>query len=140
MESVIRNRLALRFLHPRIERLPQALAFILNREINQSGCAAESRGNRASLEIIRARCAAKGHIQMRMHINSARQYQMIRSIDDSRRIFDWELRANRADFLALDADIRQICIRGCDHRAIADDGVEAHLTSAQYEMRRSKLP
>ena len=88
VEGVVDGGFALGFFHPRFERLPQALAFRLNGEIDQRGGAAKSRGDRAGLEIVRAGGAAKRHVQMRVHVDSARHHEQAGRVDHLAGVFD----------------------------------------------------
>src|SRR5271157_131063 len=82
MKRIIANRFAGRFLHPGIKSRSQSLPFVLDGKIDQSGRAAESRGARSSLEVIRARGAAEGHVEVGMHVDSAGKHILTCRIDD----------------------------------------------------------
>ncbi len=72
MKGVVANRFVRSLAHPGIERLAQWLSFVLNRKIDERRRAAECCGPGSSFKIIGAGGAPKGHIKVRVHIDSAR--------------------------------------------------------------------
>src|SRR5579859_4168252 len=116
----------MRFFHPGIKGLPQSLSFILNGKIDERGRAAEGCSDGAGLEIVGAGGAAEGHIQMCVHIDTARNDEKSCGIDDAASIVDGELSSKRRDFVAADAEVRGEGVHRGNDRAVADDGVKTH--------------
>src|SRR5216684_1189804 len=89
-----------------------------------------SRGDSARFEIVGARGAAEGHVQMRVHIDTTGNHQVIRCVDYAPRIFDWEPRTYGRDFVANDADVRDACVGRGHYRAVSNHRVKTHLRAS----------
>jgi hypothetical protein len=133
MKRVIGYCLTGRLAHPSVESLTQWLTFVLDREINQRGCAAKCRGTCAGFEVIRARRASERHVQMGVHVDAARQQQLSRRVQDTRCIFRWQVFTDCRNFAIDDGNICQIRIGRRHHSSIPNDCIEAHGTSVQSE-------
>ena len=126
MKRVIANRFARRFLHPGIESRSQRLPFVLNREINQSSRPAKGRGSRTRLEIISASGSSKRHVEVGVHVDSARKHILTRRIDNLSRIFSRKALPDSGDLPAADRDVAGVSV-GCRGDAtVNDNGVKAH--------------
>src|SRR5580700_5841161 len=126
MKRVIANRFAGGFLHPGIERGSQRLAFVLNGEVDQCRRAAESRGARARLKIVRARRTAEGHVEVGMHVDSARKYKPARGIDNLRRVVGRQALSECSNLSIADRDVARVSVGCSGYTTVNDDGVKAH--------------
>ena len=97
MERVVGHGFAIGLFHPRVEGMAQRLAFVLNREIDQRGRAAEGRGARAGLEIVGAGGAAERHVQMRMHVDAAGNDDAALGVENLGGVVDGKFLADRDD-------------------------------------------
>ena len=100
VECVIGHGLPVGLFHPGVEGVPQRLAFVLNGEIDQRGCAAEGRGARASLKIVSAGCSAKRHVQMGVHVDAAGDDDAARGVEQFCSVLDWQFFADRGNLPA----------------------------------------
>src|SRR5579859_517978 len=135
MERVIAHRFVGGFAHPRIEGLAQGLPLVLNREVDQGCRSAEGRGARSSFEVVSAGGAAEWHVQMRVDVDASRQHKPVGRVEHPRHILRGKVRSNRSDLAICYCYVCHICI-GCRyHRAISNDGIEAHETSGATRAR-----
>ena len=100
VEGVVDDGFVVRLLHPGVKGLAESLPFVLDREIDQRGRAAEGRGNRAGLEIVGAGGAAEGHVQMGVNVDAARDDEQSRSVDHAPGVFGGQLRSDRGDLVS----------------------------------------
>ena len=104
VEPVVDGRLPLGLLHPRLPGVVKRLPLVLNREVDDRGGAAVRRGDRAGLEVVGRRRAAERHVEVRVHVDPAREDVLAGGIDDAIRGHR-QRRPDRGDLLLLDEDV-----------------------------------
>ena len=82
VKGIVDDRLALGALHPAVERRVEAGAEILNGEVDQRRRAAVRGGDRAGLEVVGRRGAAKGHVEVRVHVDAAGHDELTGGVND----------------------------------------------------------
>src|SRR6516164_3226016 len=105
MKGVVDHSLACGLFHPIVECFPQGLALVLGCEVYEGCCATECCRDRAGLKIVGAGCAAEGHIEMRVHVDSARHHELSLRIDHASGAFYWQSCADHLDPALCNADI-----------------------------------
>ena len=83
VEAVVDHRLAVGLLHPRLERVVQRLAAVLDREVDDRRRPAEGGGDRARLEVVGRRRAAERHVEMRVAVDAAGNDVATGRVDDA---------------------------------------------------------
>ena len=83
VEAVVDRGFAVRLLHPRFPGVVQRLAAVLNGEVDDRGRSAVSRRDRARFEIVGRRRAAERHVEMRVHVDAAREEIFAGGVDDA---------------------------------------------------------
>src|SRR5258708_22881607 len=127
MKRIVANRFAGRFLHPGIESRSQRLALVLDGKINQRCGPAKSRGARTGFEIVRAHGPAKGHVEVSMYVDSAREYILARRIDNLSSVFPRQALSDGGNLPIADRDVAGVCVGCCLSATVNDDGVKAPL-------------
>ncbi len=89
------------------------LTFVLDRKVHNRRRAAERRGDRPRFEVVGRRRAAERHVEVRVHVNAARQDVLAGGVDDLVRV-DVERRADERDLLVLDEHVAFVEIGGGD--------------------------
>ena len=111
-----------------LHHLAQAFALLLHGERQHHGVAAEGRGAGAGGEVVGHDDAGAGRLgEMNVAVDAAGQDQFALRIDDLPCVA--EVRAERRDAAAGDADVALEGVGSGGDRAAADDGVEAHAVS-----------
>jgi hypothetical protein len=123
VEAVVDGRLALGLLHPRFPRVMERLSFVLNREVDDGGGAAESGGDGAGFEIVGGGGAAERHVHVRVHVDAAWEHVLAPGVDDLVGRHG-QRRPDGRDFLAIDEHVSGVLIRCGDDRAVFDQ--DAH--------------
>ena len=108
MEGIITDSFVRRLLHPGVESCSQRLALVLNREIDQRRGSPKRGSSRAGFEIVGTMGTAKGHVQVRVHVDSAGQNVLARGVNDLAGIFARQALANGIDFAAPDGDVGRV--------------------------------
>ena len=81
VERVVDDGLALGPLHPAVERGIEALAEVLDREVDERRGAAVGGGDRAGLEVVGGRRAAERHVEVRVDVDAAGHDELARGVD-----------------------------------------------------------
>ena len=111
MKSIIDNSLSLSLLFPHLNTFKKCPAFLLQRKIYVCCCSAESGSALSCKKVIRCCCSSKGHIKMRVSVNSARhKYQSFRINNLSTVLF--QVITYKRNFLPFYEDISFVCITG----------------------------
>ena len=129
VKCIVADSLARRFAHPRVERLAQLLAFVLNGEVDQRCGAAERRGPRAGFEIVGAGRSAERHVEMSVNVDAAGEHELVRCIENLGRILSRAGRSDGGDLAIRNGNVGFVRVGCRDHRTVLDDRVEAHPTS-----------
>ena len=82
VEAIVDGSLAFGLLVPYLQRLGQSLASLLHDKVDNAGGAPHRRGDGAGAEVVGGDGAAKGKVQVRMRINTARYDVFAGGIDD----------------------------------------------------------
>ena len=107
--------------------MAQRLAFILNREIDQRGRSAKSRGARAGFKIVGAGGASERHIQMGVHVDAAGNDDAVLRVENVGGVFDGQILARSRRFVPFVMPMSAcVSIRRGNNRAVANDRVESH--------------
>ena len=104
VEGKIDTSFVVGFLEPGFERVLQCAGLVLQREVDDGGCAADGRSLRAGGVVICRRCAAEGHVEVCVHVDSARHDEEIRRVDNLVIGFR-DARGDLRDLLAFDEDV-----------------------------------
>jgi hypothetical protein len=102
------------------------LTFVLDGKINQRRGPAKRSRARAGLEIVGARGAAKGHIKVGVHVDSAGKDIFAASIDYFSGVLPWKTFSDGGDFSIIDCDVARVSVGRGHYATVNDDGVEAH--------------
>ena len=133
VEGVVGNSFIVGLFHPGIERLAEALALVLDGEIDERSGAAEGCGDGAGLKIVGAGGAAEGHVEVGVHVDAAGDDEHANSVDDAGGVLDGEASGDGGDLFAVDAEIGDGGVGGGDDGAVTDYGVKAHEASGSRE-------
>ena len=137
MKRVIAGGLARSLAHPRIERLTQWLAFVLNREVDQRGCAAERCRTRAGFKVVGTCRTPEGHVEMGMDVDSAGHNEFARRVQYLGRVLRRKIRSHGDDLAVRNGNVCRIGI-GCSyHGTVFNDRVETHGSLRRW---RAPLP
>src|SRR5271165_5107619 len=136
VKCVVAGGLARSLAHPRVEGLAQGLAFVLNREVDQRGCASESGGPRTGLEVVRTGRAAERHVEMSVNVDPAGQDQLSRCVQNLAGVLCGKFRSNGGDLPVYDGDVRGVSIGCGHHRTVSDDRVETHRVLRRFGAAR----
>ena len=128
MKRVVNHSLAIGLFHPGIECLMKSLAFVLNCEVDQRCRTTMRRRYRPRFEVVRALRSTERHIQMCMHIDTARHHITICGVDDVTRIFRRQVFGNCDDSAANYAHVARVGICRREHRPVANHRIEAHVS------------
>src|SRR6266568_3436183 len=97
--------------------------------VDERGGASEGCGDGASLEVVGAGGAAKGHVEVRVHVDAAGDDETAGSVDYFARVFGGKLSGDGGDFVSVDTDVGDAGVSSGYDRAVADYGVKTHLRS-----------
>src|SRR5439155_6056004 len=126
MEAVVGDSFRGCLLHPCVECGAQRLAFVLDREVDESGGTAECGCAGAGLEIIRARSAAERHVQVCVDVNPAGEDVFAGHIEDTPGVFARQAAADGDDLAVLNGKVGLVSICGSGHGPVGNDSVESH--------------
>jgi hypothetical protein len=140
VEAVIDDRLALGLLMPLRQALLERPALGLDGEVHQAGRAAEGRRHGARLEVIGAGRSAEGHVEVRVHIDTAGDDVLAARIDSLvyLRVDLAQVGADGADLFVLDQEVGLEGIGRGDEGAVLDE--RAHRVLLLAEEREFLTP
>ena len=119
VEGVVDDGLAFRPLHPALVGGVQALAEVLDREVDEGG-ASVGRRDRAGLEIIGRLRSAERHVEMRVDVDPAGHDELARGVDHRVRGQVQPL-ADQADDALVDVHVGLVAVGGRDDGAVLDE-------------------
>src|SRR6266853_1490400 len=119
MKAIIDRRLAFRFPVPVIDTLEKRLPFVLNREVDNGGCASMGSGAGDGEKIIGRLRPAEGQFHVLMRIDAAGYHEFSGSIDNLVGLH-LELGADNGNLLILDQNIGSVIVGGSDDTAVKD--------------------
>ena len=127
VEAVVDRGLPLRLAAPRVERVPQRLSAVLDREVDDRGRAATGRRDRAGFEVVRGRRASEGHVEVGMDVDAAGDHVFAGSVDygNLTPFGDQSPRRHHGrNLLVFDQNVPAIQVGRRHDRAAADEGFQ----------------
>ena len=120
------QRLSLGLSQPVVGRLAQRLAGVGDGEVDHGRHAAARAGAGAGAVVVGGDGAAEGELEVDVDVEHAGEHVVAGRVDDVGARAGLEVRAQRGDLLARDADVADEGAGGRDDVAAFDDSVEFH--------------
>jgi hypothetical protein len=110
---------AVRLSAPVLDRGREGRALRLDDEVDVAGRSAERSRGLAGLDVVDRDRAPKGHVEMRVRVDSAGEDVLPGRVDHLVRL-DVERLADERDALALGVDVAEVVVGGCEHAPAFD--------------------
>src|ERR1700756_4356883 len=121
MKCIIADRFARGLLHPRVQRVSQRLAFVLDREINERRGPPENCGASAGFEVVCAGGPAEGHVEVGVHVDATGKHIFSCGIDNLPRVVARKSLAEGGDLGSADSNVALEGVSWGGDPAVYDD-------------------